>query len=71
MGFDAITVARMIEVDRSMVGEYGILLRPMMENAGRGLVEGAPPRTRHGRVALSVAELGGVLEHQRRARGWA
>lgn len=32
-----ITVAQMIEVDRLMIEEYGIVLLQMMENAGRGL----------------------------------
>ncbi len=32
-----ITVAQMIEVDRLMIEDYGIVLLQMMENAGRGL----------------------------------
>src|SRR5262249_8117325 len=35
----SITVARMVEVDRLMIEEYGITLLQMMENAGRGLAE--------------------------------
>ena len=39
MIFSPVTVAQMIEVDRLMVEDYGILLLQMMENAGRGLAE--------------------------------
>ncbi|HET8631423.1 MAG TPA: NAD(P)H-hydrate epimerase [Thermomicrobiales bacterium] len=34
---EPISVARMVEVDRLMVAEYGIALLQMMENAGRGV----------------------------------
>ena len=34
-----ISVAQMIEVDRLMIEDYGIVLLQMMENAGRGLAE--------------------------------
>ena len=39
MTFSSITVAQMIDVDRLMVEDYGILLLQMMEDAGRGLAE--------------------------------
>ena len=39
MIFSPITVAQMIEVDRLMVEDYGIILLQMMENAGRALAE--------------------------------
>ena len=32
-----ISVTDMVEVDRLMIGEYGITLLQMMENAGRSL----------------------------------
>ncbi len=37
----AVTMAQMIEVDRLMIEEYGIVLMQMMENAGRQLAEQA------------------------------
>lgn len=46
MPLPAITVAQMREIDRLMVGRYGIALIQMMENAGRGLA--ALARAAHG-----------------------
>lgn len=48
LGVPAVTVEQMQEVDRLMIGEYGIALLQMMENAGRNLA----------RLAVDVA--GGV-----------
>jgi NAD(P)H-hydrate epimerase len=39
MGVSALTTEQMVEVDRMMIEEYGILLIQMMENAGRNLAE--------------------------------
>jgi NAD(P)H-hydrate epimerase len=39
MSIPALTTAQMVEVDRLMIEEYGILLIQMMENAGRNLAE--------------------------------
>lgn len=39
MKIPAVTTQQMIEVDRLMIEEYGILLIQMMENAGRNLAE--------------------------------
>jgi NAD(P)H-hydrate epimerase len=39
MDIPALTTEQMIEVDRLMIEEYGILLIQMMENAGRNLAE--------------------------------
>jgi NAD(P)H-hydrate epimerase len=39
MNFPALTTEQMVEVDRLMIEEYGILLIQMMENAGRSLAE--------------------------------
>jgi NAD(P)H-hydrate epimerase len=41
MKIPVLTTEQMIEVDRLMIEEYGILLIQMMENAGRNLAEQA------------------------------
>jgi NAD(P)H-hydrate epimerase len=51
--FPAVTRAQMMEVDRSMIEEYGITLLQMMENAGRDL------------ALLSRQILGGTLQNKR------
>lgn len=74
----ALTRAQMIEVDRAMVEDYGILLLQMMEHAGRHLAHLA--RTRlldgdpHGRRVIVLAGTGGngggALVAARRLQMW-
>ncbi|MEM9261105.1 MAG: NAD(P)H-hydrate epimerase, partial [Bacteroidota bacterium] len=73
-----ITTEEMIEVDRLMIEEYGILLMQMMENAGRCLAILARDRFLEGRVGgRHIAVLagtggngGGALVAARRLRAW-
>ena len=73
-----VTTAQMIEVDRAMIDDYGILLIQMMENAGRNLAHLARVRFLRGepagkRVAVLVGvggNGGGALVCARRLRTW-
>lgn len=76
-GWPEIDRAGMIEVDRRMVGSYGIALEKMMENAGRALAtlawrrwlaaHGAPRATV---LAGSGGNGGGALVAARRLAAW-
>jgi NAD(P)H-hydrate epimerase len=56
-----VSVAQMVEVDRAMIEDYGILLVQMMENAGRNLAHLARQRfLSSGAVGKRVAVLAGV-----------
>lgn len=65
LALPAITTAQMVEVDRLMIEEYGILLVQMMENAGRNLAEqarrmvGGDLTDRHILVLFGVGNNGG------------
>ncbi len=73
-----VTTAQMIEVDRAMIDDYGILLIQMMENAGRNLAHLARVRFLRGepagkRVAVLVGvggNGGGALVCARRLKTW-
>lgn len=74
----ALTVEQMVEVDRAMVEDYGILLLQMMEHAGRHLAHlarerflGGDPRD-HRVVVLAGrgGNGGGALVCARRLAGW-
>lgn len=73
-----LSVAQMVEVDRLMVEEYGILLLQMMEHAGRHLAHLARELSLHGdprgrRVVVLAGpggNGGGALVCARRLAGW-
>ncbi len=73
-----LTTAQMVEVDRAMIEDSGIMLIQMMENAGRGLAHLARERFLDGDPReRSVAVLagtggngGGALVCARRLRNW-
>lgn len=73
-----VTTEQMIEVDRAMIEDYGILLIQMMENAGRNLADLARARFLAGdpngkRVAVLAGvggNGGGALVCARRLANW-
>ncbi|MGB5812149.1 MAG: NAD(P)H-hydrate epimerase [Polyangiales bacterium] len=73
-----VTTAQMIEVDRAMIEDYGILLIQMMENAGRHLAtlarirffEGSPQSKKVAVLAGSGGNGGGALVCARRLSAW-
>jgi NAD(P)H-hydrate epimerase len=73
-----LTTAQMIEVDRAMIEDYGILLIQMMENAGRNLADlarerflsGNPDGRRIAVLAGAGGNGGGALVSARRLRNW-
>lgn len=76
-GWPEIDRAGMAEVDRRMIGTYGIALEKMMENAGRALALVAWRRWLHGVEAPRVTVLagsggnaGGALVAARRLATW-
>ena len=68
----------MVEVDRAMIEDYGILLIQMMENAGRNLahlarirfLSGAPAGRRVAVLAGVGGNGGGAMVSARRLRNW-
>ncbi|MCH9686544.1 MAG: NAD(P)H-hydrate epimerase [Deltaproteobacteria bacterium] len=74
----SLTTAQMIEVDRAMIEDYGIVLMQMMENAGRALATlarerflGGDPRGRRVTVLAGTGgNGGGALVCARRLHGW-
>jgi NAD(P)H-hydrate epimerase len=74
----SLSVAEMVEVDRAMVEDFGILLLQMMEHAGRHLAHLArerflagDPRGRHVVVLAGTGgNGGGALVSARRLAGW-
>ena len=73
-----LSVAQMVEVDRAMIEDYGILLVQMMENAGRNLAHLArlrflsgEPRAKRVAVLAGVGgNGGGALVCARRLESW-
>lgn len=73
-----LTTEQMIEVDRAMIEDYGILLMQMMENAGRNLAQlgrakflcGDPIAKRVAVLAGVGGNGGGALVCARRLKNW-
>ena len=78
VGLPFLTTAQMVEVDRAMVEDYGILLIQMMENAGRNLahlgrmrfLSGGPQGKRIAVLAGVGGNGGGALVCARRLKNW-